>query len=105
MVGNASSAEGKGADDEGSGSAGVEGNDSGTEGTDAASVGGAGSVEGSVGSDQAGRATSSADSCACAARVSARKITAINADILTPIRRVISAGVLAAGRAKKGAER
>ena len=105
VVGNASSPEGKDADDEGNGSAGVEGKDSGAEGGGAASVGGAGSVDGSVGSVQAGRATSSTDSCACAAWVSVKRITATSADILPPIRRVISAVVLAAERAEKGAER
>src|SRR5215469_16254256 len=96
VVGNASSEEGRGADDEGNGSAGVEGNDSGTEGSGAASVDGAGSLEGSVGSVQAGRATSSTDSCACAARVSAKKIVATSADVLPAIRRAISAVVVTA---------
>ena len=104
-MGNASSEEGNGADEEGNGSAGVEGSSSGAEGSDAASVDGAGSLEGSVGSDQAGRATSSTDSCACAARTSAKKIAATSADVLPAIRWTISAAVVAAERAEKGANR
>ena len=105
MVGNTSSPDGNGADDEGNGSAGVAGSDSGPEGSGAASVDGAGSVEGSVGSVQAGRAVSSTDSCACAARESARKITTTSADILPAIKRAFSATIVAVGRANKGAER
>src|SRR6266566_7684661 len=101
--GNASSEEGNGADEEDNGSAGVEGSCSDAEGSDAASADGAGSLEGSVGSDQAGRA--STDSCACAARTSAKKIAATSTDILPAIRWAISAAVVAAERAEKGAER
>src|SRR5262249_35919138 len=102
--GNACSAEGNGADEEGNESAGVEGNGSGAEGSGAASVDGAGSLEGSVGSVQAGRATSSTDSCACAARASAKKIAAMSADVLPAIGWAISA-VVATARAEKRAKR
>jgi hypothetical protein len=103
--GNASSEEGKGAAAEGNGSASVDGNGSGAAGSDAAWADDVGSVDGSVGSDQAGRATSSTDSCACAARVSAKKIAATNADVLPAIRWAISAAEVAAARAEKGAKR
>ena len=103
--GKASSEEGNGADEEGNGSAGVEGNGSDAEGSGAASVDGAGSLEGSVGSDQGGRAASSTDTCACAARTSAKKIAATNTDVLPAIRWAISAAVDAAKRAEKSAER
>ena len=103
--GNASSEEGSGADEEGEDSAGVDGIGSAAEGTDAASIGGAGSLDGSVGSDQAGRATSSTDSCACAARMSEKKIAAKSIGVLPAIRRAISAVVVAAERAEKGAKR
>ena len=105
MVGNTSSPEGNGAADEDNGSSGIAGSDSGTEGTGAASVDDAGSVEGSVGSVQAGRAVSSMDSCAFAARVNARKITTTSTDILPTIKRAFSATIAAAGRANKSAER
>ena len=105
MVGNASSEEGKDADDEGKASSGGEGNDSGTEGSGAASFEGAGSLEGSVGSVQAGKAASSTDSCACAAGVNAKTIAATSADVLPAIKRAISAGVVAAAWAEKGAKR
>ena len=105
VVGNASSEEGSVADEEGKGSAGVDGNASGADGSDAASIGGAGSLPGSVGSDQAGRATSSTDSCACAAKMSETKIAAKSTGVLPAIRRAISAVVVAAERAEKGAKR
>ena len=84
--GNACSDEGSGADEEGKGSVGVEGSGSGAEGNGAACVEGAGSLEGSVGSDQGGRAASSTDSCACAARTTAKNIAATSADVLPTIR-------------------
>jgi len=105
-LGNGSAGvEGNGADEEGKGSADVEGNDSSAEGSGAACVDGAGSLEGSVGSDQAGRAASSTDSCACAARTTAKNIAATSADVLPAIRWAISVAVVAAERAEKGAKR
>ena len=53
---------------------------SGAVGSGAACVDGAGSLDGSVGSDQGGRATSSMDSCACAARTAAKNIAATSTD-------------------------
>ena len=110
-VGKASSEEGSGSDEEGNASAVVDrpaagGNDSGTEGSDAPTcVDGAGSLEGSVGSDQGGKATSSTDSCACAVKISEKNIAAKSTGVLPAIRRAISAVVVAAERAEKGAER
>ena len=104
--GNASSEEGNGADEEGNGSAGVDGNDSGIEGNGAAcEEAEGGSLEGSVGSDQGGRATSSTDSCACAARTNVKRIATTSADVLPAIRRAISAAVGAAAWAERGAKR
>jgi hypothetical protein len=105
VVGNASSEEGSGADEEGNDSVGAEGSESGIGGSGAASVDGAGSLEGSVGSVQAGKATSSTDSCACAIRRLAKKIAATSADVLAAINWAISAVVAAAARVEKRAKR
>lgn len=102
--GNASSDEGSGADEAGNGSAGVEGNDSGMDAAVCVDAAG-GSFEGSVGSDQGGKATSSIDSCACAARINEKKIVITSADVLPAIRRTISATVGTGERAEIGTQR
>ena len=79
-------------EEEGKASVVVGGNVSGTEvtgsgagGSGAACVDSAGSLEGSVGSDHGGRATSSTDSCACAATLTANNIAATITDVLPTI--------------------
>ena len=79
-------------EEEGTGSVAVGGKGSGIEVTGsgtgcsgAACVNGTGSLEGSVGSDQGGRATSSTDSCACAATLTANNIAATITDVLPTI--------------------
>src|SRR4029079_6436691 len=90
--GNACSDEGNGSAEDGTGSTGVDDTCSATQLTGSgagascdACVEGAGSPEGSVGSDQGGKATSSTDSCACAARTAAKKIAGRSTAVLPTI--------------------
>jgi hypothetical protein len=79
--GNASSAEGNDADEEGNGSAGAEGNDCGKAGNGSADVEDCASDEEAGGSANDGKTSGSIDTCACAARTTAKKIPATRAGV------------------------